>query len=344
MRRLVVQGLEAGACGFSTTRSAQHNGEAGIPMPSRLADEQEMLALSGSLKDAGRGILMMTKGADTPMPFIEELAQQRRASLPGGCPAPQQPHARGHLRRPRPHRRRAQPRQPTLRRGVAVSAYLRVHLARALCVRGAGGVAAADEDGRTSAEEDVVRSAPFVPSVKAELDRRTRRMFNGEWEKMFVTQAAQLRQRRFRGELHPVARSRGGQASAGLHARPEPGGESGHAVHCHIAQFRRGSGGTHAARSQQHRLVVRCRARTSHSCAMPALACTSSATGCAISTSCPWKRRCASSAPKPRSCSASVTADGSRPDTGPTCCCSIPRRSAVASPSACSICPPALRA
>src|ERR1700674_424487 len=75
MRRLVVQGLAAGGCGFSTTRSAQHNGEAGIPMPSRLADEQEVLALSGSLTDAGRGIFMMTKGADTPMPFIEQLAQ-----------------------------------------------------------------------------------------------------------------------------------------------------------------------------------------------------------------------------------------------------------------------------
>lgn len=63
MRRLVVEGMRAGACGFSTTRNGQHNGEAGIPMPSRLADEREMLALSSALADAGRGVLMMTKDA-----------------------------------------------------------------------------------------------------------------------------------------------------------------------------------------------------------------------------------------------------------------------------------------
>src|SRR5262249_14465823 len=75
MRRLVVQAMEAGACGFSTTRNAQTNGEAGVPMPSRLADEQELLALSGSLKDVGRGTLMMTKGEGTSIALIEQLAQ-----------------------------------------------------------------------------------------------------------------------------------------------------------------------------------------------------------------------------------------------------------------------------
>ncbi len=74
MRRIVIEAMEAGACGFSTTRSYQHNGEAGIPMPSRLADEQEMLALSGALREGGKGLLMMTKASDTPIPWIESLA------------------------------------------------------------------------------------------------------------------------------------------------------------------------------------------------------------------------------------------------------------------------------
>jgi hypothetical protein len=43
-------------------------------MPSRLADEQELIALSGSLKDVGRGVLMMTKGELTSIEFIEQLA------------------------------------------------------------------------------------------------------------------------------------------------------------------------------------------------------------------------------------------------------------------------------
>jgi N-acyl-D-aspartate/D-glutamate deacylase len=74
MRRIVLEAVEAGACGFSTTRSYQHNGEAGVPMPSRLADDQEMLALSGALREGRKGLLMMTKASDTPVPWIETLA------------------------------------------------------------------------------------------------------------------------------------------------------------------------------------------------------------------------------------------------------------------------------
>ncbi len=72
MRKIIVEAIEAGACGFATTRSHQHNGEAGIPMPSRLADEQEMLALSGALRDTGKGLLMMTRGSES-MDWIESL-------------------------------------------------------------------------------------------------------------------------------------------------------------------------------------------------------------------------------------------------------------------------------
>lgn len=43
-------------------------------MPSRLADEKEMRALVGCLKEAGRGVFMLTKGSQTSMPFLEELA------------------------------------------------------------------------------------------------------------------------------------------------------------------------------------------------------------------------------------------------------------------------------
>ena len=45
MRGIVKEAMQAGAVGFSTTRSGQHNGEAGVPMPSRLADEKELMSL-----------------------------------------------------------------------------------------------------------------------------------------------------------------------------------------------------------------------------------------------------------------------------------------------------------
>jgi N-acyl-D-amino-acid deacylase len=75
MKRIVLEAMWAGAVGFSTSTSPAHNGEAGRPMPSRLADEAEMHALVGALMDAGRGgVFMLTKGGHTTIPFLEELA------------------------------------------------------------------------------------------------------------------------------------------------------------------------------------------------------------------------------------------------------------------------------
>src|SRR5436190_3040432 len=74
MRAIVLDGMRAGAIGFATSTSPAHNGEGGIPMPSRLADETEMRTLVGCLKDAGRGVFMLTKGSQTSMPFLEQLA------------------------------------------------------------------------------------------------------------------------------------------------------------------------------------------------------------------------------------------------------------------------------
>jgi N-acyl-D-amino-acid deacylase len=74
MRRLVLEAMRAGAIGFATSTLEQHNGENGIPMPSRLADERELLALTGALGEAGRGVFMLTKGSTTTVPWLEHVA------------------------------------------------------------------------------------------------------------------------------------------------------------------------------------------------------------------------------------------------------------------------------
>ena len=74
MRVLVLEAMQAGAIGFASSTSPAHNGHGGLPMPSRLADEAEMRALVGALKDAGRGVFMLTKGGHTKVSFLEELA------------------------------------------------------------------------------------------------------------------------------------------------------------------------------------------------------------------------------------------------------------------------------
>ena len=74
MKDIVLEGMRAGAIGFATSTSPNHNGHGGIPMPSRLADEQELRTLVGCLKEAGRGVFMLTKGGQTKVEFLEELA------------------------------------------------------------------------------------------------------------------------------------------------------------------------------------------------------------------------------------------------------------------------------
>jgi N-acyl-D-amino-acid deacylase len=76
MRKIVLEGMRAGAIGFSTSTSPAHNGEGGKPMPSRLADETELRLLAGAVRDAGGGVFMLTKGGHTTIAFLEEIAAQ----------------------------------------------------------------------------------------------------------------------------------------------------------------------------------------------------------------------------------------------------------------------------
>jgi N-acyl-D-aspartate/D-glutamate deacylase len=74
MQRLVREAMGVGAAGFATSTSESHNGEAGIPMPSRLADDREMRALVSAMGESGRGTFMLTRGSATSIPWIEALA------------------------------------------------------------------------------------------------------------------------------------------------------------------------------------------------------------------------------------------------------------------------------
>ena len=74
MQAIVREAMGAGAVGFASSTSPAHNGEGGLPMPSRLASDAEMAALVGAMGEGGRGVYMLTKGGHTPIPFLESLA------------------------------------------------------------------------------------------------------------------------------------------------------------------------------------------------------------------------------------------------------------------------------
>jgi len=74
MQAIVRDAMAHGAVGFASSTSPAHNGEGGLPMPSRLASEAETAALVGAMAEGGRGVYMLTKGGHTKMPFLEQLA------------------------------------------------------------------------------------------------------------------------------------------------------------------------------------------------------------------------------------------------------------------------------
>ena len=74
MQAIVRDAMAHGAVGFASSTSPAHNGEGGLPMPSRLASDAEMAALVGAMGEGGRGVYMLTKGAHTKVAFLESLA------------------------------------------------------------------------------------------------------------------------------------------------------------------------------------------------------------------------------------------------------------------------------
>ncbi len=74
MAALVREAMDAGAVGLASSTSPAHNGEGGLPMPSRLASDAEHLALIQAMAHAGGGVYMVTKGGQMPVALLEEMS------------------------------------------------------------------------------------------------------------------------------------------------------------------------------------------------------------------------------------------------------------------------------
>jgi N-acyl-D-amino-acid deacylase len=68
MQAIVRDAMAHGAVGFASSTSPAHNGDGGLPMPSRLASDEEMVALVGAMGEGGRGVYMLTKGGPNRSP------------------------------------------------------------------------------------------------------------------------------------------------------------------------------------------------------------------------------------------------------------------------------------
>ncbi len=74
MLALFDAAMAQGAIGLGSSTFENHNGFGGIPVPSRLADEDEFRAFARVLARHGRGLIQATCGDRTGIDFLEELA------------------------------------------------------------------------------------------------------------------------------------------------------------------------------------------------------------------------------------------------------------------------------
>ncbi len=80
MQTVVAEAMAAGAAGFASSFSPTHNGDSGRPVPSWVADAEELRALLQPLREANRGVVALLPGG--VMDHQEVFALQREIGRP----------------------------------------------------------------------------------------------------------------------------------------------------------------------------------------------------------------------------------------------------------------------
>ena len=83
MREAVGEAMSAGSFGFSTNRNNLHMREDGLPVPSRLADDEELFALCEVVSEANSGVIQLNLGRHCveQIPEYDELARRTRRPI-----------------------------------------------------------------------------------------------------------------------------------------------------------------------------------------------------------------------------------------------------------------------
>ena len=197
MAALVREAMAAGAVGLASSTSPAHNGDGGVPMPSRLASDAEHLALIEAMGASGRGVYMVTKGAQMPVSLLEEMAARsgrpvmiaallHNGTNPGAVFADLDAISAANTRGRR-----------LIGQVSCCPLTMEYTLASPYPVEGlASWKPALGKQG--AALEAVLADARFRQGVRDELAApSTFRLFNGEWHKVHVVQVARERHRVF---------------------------------------------------------------------------------------------------------------------------------------------------
>ena len=92
MAVLVKEAIQAGALGFSSSRTLVHVGNDGQPVPGTYATEEELIGIAGAIRDVGRGLLEIVlrgvagEDAGDMEVLTRETQMLRRIGAATGCP------------------------------------------------------------------------------------------------------------------------------------------------------------------------------------------------------------------------------------------------------------------
>lgn len=85
MAAITRTAIEAGALGFSTSRTMVHATPEGVPIPGTFASEEELLGIARGITQAGRGLMEVVTDAVLGQNLDKELGWMRQAAA-AGCP------------------------------------------------------------------------------------------------------------------------------------------------------------------------------------------------------------------------------------------------------------------
>ena len=200
MAALVREAMAAGAVGFASSTAEAHNGEGGLPMPSRLAEDKELRALVRAMGESGSGVYMLTKGSKTSIPYLEEIAAESKrpvviAALFYSNTNPSAAFTwlqQVNEARARGHKLVAQTSCCPLSMDFTFkSPYLFESMQAWKPAMAAHGV---------EELKKIYRDPAWRAAVKTELaERRGRLLFNSEWDKLFVVETAKPENRALEG-------------------------------------------------------------------------------------------------------------------------------------------------
>lgn len=192
MARLVEGAMEAGAVGFSSTTFEGHNGEHGVPMPSRFAADGELVELCRAMGRSGRGVFMLTFGSGTRLDFLEEVAAEsgRPVLVAALLHNPTRPDGQA---KALARLAEATGRGNEMWGQVSCRPLtMEFTMAGPYPFEGLEAWRPAMLAGDDAARREVYASAPFREAVRAELATPARvRVFNGDWERIVLREAGE---------------------------------------------------------------------------------------------------------------------------------------------------------